>query len=127
MKNTITIFVIFLAIYLASGNPVNKDKKESAMEKNDQRPERTKRQSVGSACKWMGDQTGWACDDRLSRATWRGLTRVRNGNSPWSSRINDCNSFCRINHGASSGSCINNRNYDRSTWCPVGHTCKCNH
>lgn len=66
------------------------------------------------ACKWLKGKTGWGCDDPVSRGVWRKL----NG-------VNNCNDFCRKHAGKSGGRCISNGNYDTSTWCPKGQTCRC--
>jgi hypothetical protein len=70
----------------------------------------------GSAeiCKWLKGKTGWGCDDSVSRGVWRTL----NG-------VNNCHDFCRKSAGKRGGHCVSNGNYDISTWCPRGQTCRC--
>jgi hypothetical protein len=66
------------------------------------------------ACKWLKRKTGWGCDDRASRGIWRGINGVSN-----------CNDFCRKRAGKRGGNCVSNGNYDTSTWCARGQTCRC--
>lgn len=70
------------------------------------------------ACKWIGGKTGWFCDDPVSRGVWRGYQRLRHG-------VRNCNDLCVKVNKRRSGRCVGRGNYDRSTWCPRGQTCKC--
>ncbi|CAF2453150.1 unnamed protein product [Rotaria sp. Silwood2] len=69
---------------------------------------------LGQACKWLKGKTGWGCDDRISRGVWQTINGVSN-----------CNDFCRKRLGKNGGHCVSNGNYDTSTWCPRGQTCRC--
>ena len=73
--------------------------------------------ATADGCRWMNNHIGWACDNAPLRAMWRGYNRIRYG-------VTDCNTFCQRN-GRSGGQCINNGNYDISSWCPEGFTCTC--
>jgi hypothetical protein len=74
--------------------------------------------SSAEFCKWLGDNLGYYCDDPIARALWRTYQSIVND-------VHNCNDLCVKVAKKSSGQCVDSGNYDTSTWCPRGQTCKC--